>query len=300
MALKMTVDLNVDIDVLDAWLRQLRTDNTRRAYSQGLEHLVITTGKRITDINRHDLALWVDGMRMEQVTEPTIHLRLCAVSSFFRYAVEQGTIQVNPTVGRSFRHRIGRYAQSRFLSVEDAKRMLGGIQRDTVSGMRDYALILGYLVLGRRNSEWRTARVCDFEDGDGIHFRWSGKGHEGERIGIPAQVWIALQAYVQASGGRGTYDFIFLSRQGREMSSRRIEQIVQRYAQKAGIVGRLRVHDLRHTAAMLWRQAGADVEELREFLGHVSLNTTQIYLHRLEGVSVKRSSEVENMLNLSK
>ena len=282
-----------DVGVLTSWSRTIKSDNTRRAYIQGLNDLVAASCKGLDLVTRGDVLAWVEGMRSSGLSEGTIHVRLCGANSYFK-AAGKG----NPLEGKSIRRKVGRYAESRFLSVEDARRMLGCIRRDSVSGMRDYALVLGYLVLGRRNSEWRTARACDFEDGDGIHFRWSGKGHVGERIGIPAQVWNALRAYVDASGGRGPYDFIFLSREGREMSSRRVGQIVTRYAQIAGIGGRLRVHDLRHTAAMLWRKAGADVEELREFLGHSSLNTTQVYLHRMEGVSSKRSEDVERLLGV--
>jgi integrase len=58
------------------------------------------------------------------------------------------------------------------------------------------------------------------------------------------------------------------------------------------------VHDLRHTAARLRREAGADVEEIREFLAHSSLAVTQVYLHRLERKSDHRAEDV--CLNLFK
>ena len=64
------------------------------------------------------------------------------------------------------------------------------------------------------------------------------------------------------------FDYIFLDRKGsKPITSRRMLDIVKYYARLAGVEGNLRVHDLRHTAAMLRRQAGADAEETAQFPG---------------------------------
>jgi len=75
--------------------------------------------------------------------------------------------------------------------------------------------------------------------------------------------------------------------------------MVARYAGLAGIGGRVRVHDLRHTAAMLRRLAGADVEEIRDFLRHSSLATTQVYMHRMAGITDTRMAGVVSLLKVS-
>ena len=88
---------------------------------------------------------------------------------------------------------------------------------------------------------------------------------------VPQAVWDALTDYINASGGRGMFDFIFLDRTSNHpLSERRIGQMLKRYARLAGLDchEHIHVHDLRHTAAMLRRKAGADIKELQEFLGH--------------------------------
>ena len=69
-------------------------------------------------------------------------------------------------------------------------------------------------------------------------------------------------------------------RTGKRLSARRIEQIVARCLQSAGLSGRgFSPHKLRHTAATLMYQGGVDMLALKEILGHENVSTTQIYTH---------------------
>jgi len=237
-------------------------------------------------------------MQQRSLQPSTIKTRVTALRSFFAYAQEyrvdgQPLCQANPVEGRSLRPKVRSYGKARALTQDEVQRLLGAVDLAAENGARDYAMLAGYLVLGRRNTEWRLARVVDFEASGGeIFYRWSGKGKSDELISVPDELWRVLQAYIAESGGRGMFDYIFLDRTGtRPISSRRMLAVVKRYASLAGL-GDLRVHDLRHTATMLRRMAGADVDELREFLGDSSIQTTQVYIHRIERVADARGQAV--------
>ncbi len=122
---------------------------------------------------------------------------------------------------------------------------------------------------------------------------------------IPPAVWGAIRDYLQSSGllkSIRTQDYLFTpltdratrlpnirsedwSRE-RPLSMREVSRLLKKYARWASLDPRkLCVHSLRHTAAMLRKQAGDDLEAISTFLGHSSLAVTQIYLHRLEGQS---------------
>jgi len=274
------------------WLVGLRTENTRRAYLAGVEDFEASTGVKVEAADKQAVGLWILKMRERKLSEATMGLRLAALRSYLKWAGKGHQdvpllSQVRASKGRAF-------------SAQEIQDLLNQIDRNWApgTGARDYALILGYVLMGRRNSEWRTARMDQFEQRDGkVYFRWSGKGHQDDLIEVPQALWEALKTYIHDSGGRRMGDALFLARHGRHgLSERRVGQIVKRYAHLAGIEGRVRVHDLRHSAAMLRRQAGADVEELRAFLGHSSLATTQVYLHRMEGVSDRRGAQVMEMI----
>jgi integrase len=117
-------------------------------------------------------------------------------------------------------------------------------------------------------------------------------------INVPEDLWAVLNNYISETGGRGFDDYIFRNRFGGPLSSRGIGEIVNKRARQAGISGKVRVHDLRHTAAMLRREAGADVEEIRTFLGHSSLLTTQVYLHRLKRSEDQRGRKVFKLITV--
>ena len=78
-----------------------------------------------------------------------------------------------------------------------------------------------------------------------------------------------------------------------------VGRLVKKYARRAGLdPNRLTVHTLRHTAAMLRKEAGEGLEDISAFLGHSSLAITQIYLHRLEGQPDHAWQRVADLLGL--
>jgi site-specific recombinase XerD len=296
---------------IETWLGTRGSINTKRMYSIALRDFQSITTVKIWEAGYREFVNWRDDMLKRGLKGTTINARLDSLSSLYifascEYLVENddGSIEplakYNPLNARSLRVKVKQYANSRALSVSEVKKLLGSIDQSTLSGMRDYALLLGYLNLGRRNSEWRIARVCDFEmSNKNIFYRWSGKGQVDNILSVPQELWDVISRYVSESGGRGIFDYIFLNRFGQPISSRGIGYIIQKYVNLAGIEGSVRVHDLRHTAAMLRREDGADVEEIRSFLGHSSLLTTQIYLHRLQRVSDSRAKNVFKMIAVS-
>jgi site-specific recombinase XerD len=288
---------NID-NCITEWLESRGSDNTRRSYKYALNEFLEIFWKRPEAMTREDVRKYAQVLKNRGLKASTINARLGAISSFYSFVVDEyHLMDHNPAEMRSLRVKVKQYAKSRALTTGEVKRLLGSMDLETTNGLRDYALLLGYLNLGRRNSEWRLARICDFEmAGNEMFYRWSGKGQVDNIDNVPKKLWQVINRYVAASGGRGIYDYIFLNRFGQPISARGVGRTLEKYVKLARITGKVRVHDLRHTAAMLRRQSGADVEEIREFLRHSSLVTTQIYLHRLERVVDRRAKSVFEMI----
>jgi len=162
----------------------------------------------------------------------------------------------------------------------------------------------------------RSRRVGE---GEGkIYYRWSGKGRS-RRDQCPQIVWESIENFLFAAGklpGIQPEAYIFTpltdraarlpnvdpSRwtRNRPLSSREVGRLLKKYSRKAGLdPTKIRVHTLRHTAAMLRRQAGDDIDQISSFLGHSSLSTTQIYLHRLSGQADSSWLRVAELLGLN-
>ena len=292
------------------WLDGQGSAHTRRAYDLAVRECVVFCEGQPWEIGRGDVAAWVQDMHQRGLADTTISQRLAAVSSFFRFTTEEFTSveadgmerplhNINPAAGKSLRPRVTPYGKAGYLAADQARRLLGAIPKDTLHGLQDYALFTGYLFTARRNTEWRTAEVERFAQlGERVRYRFDGKGRRDQAVDVAPPVWEAVQAYQERAGQVGGYVFRALSARAlnlptvdaaswdrdQPISAYEVGRRLKRYARLAGLrVDNLHVHTLRHTAAMLRHEAGDDVQEISEFLGHSSLAITQIYLAAVEG-----------------
>ena len=157
---------------------------------------------------------------------------------------------------------------------------------------RDYAMTVFFLNCGMRLSELVGININDIiknieysDDNSKVTEYYSlkvlGKGSKERIIYLNSQCEKAYLTY--KSVREGIYpkeNALFVSKQGRRISGRRVEQIIEDRLKACGLSGKgISVHKLRHTAATLMYQNGVDVRVLKEVLGHENLNTTQIYTH---------------------
>ncbi len=197
------------------------------------------------------------------------------------------------------------YRKAHYLDAGDLSAILAVIPKHTVQGLRDLALFLGYILTGRRNSEWRCLRWGDLDRrGATVHHVWSGKGKEDERHELPPPVWDAIQNYLKAAGrfesmSDDHYVFVPLNdraahlpnvprrkwHRNRPLSHVHVNRLLKKYARRAGIdPTHVTVHSLRHSFAMLLDSLGVDVKTISKRLSHSNLNVTSIYLDHLKGV----------------
>lgn len=317
-------------DAFELWMSSLRTENTRRAYRKAWDQFLAFTGKMPWLVGKVDVQRWVEDMKLRGLSDCTRQQRLAALSSFYTFTNDEYTLTradgrevalfgSNPASGKSLRPKISPYGKAHYLSHEEARALLRAIRRDTLQGLRDYALFLTYLFTGRRNSEIRLLQWKAFEHNGGrVWYRWDGKGKHDQRFELPLPAWEAIKAYLRAAGRLETMqdeDFIFTALSDRAtrlpnvdkdsfdprqaLSMREVGRLLKQYCKRAGLDPRkVKVHTLRHTAAMLRKAAGDDVEKICSFLAHSSLAVTQIYLHRVEGQKDESWAKVESLLGL--
>ena len=186
-------------------------------------------------------------------------------------------LPVNPTENISL--GTPQKALPKYLTENEAVELLKNIQSDFYE--RDYCIITLFLNCGMRLAELVTIDLSDFRD-DTI--RIVGKGNKERLVYLNDACLFSLQRYKKARAALPNLadkDALFVSkRTGKRLSARRVEQIVARCLQSAGLSGRgFSPHKLRHTAATLMYQGGVDMLALKEILGHENVSTTQIYTH---------------------
>lgn len=319
----------------EVWLAG-KAENTRRAYGRAWEDLLRFTGKRPWEVLAGDVRAWAEDLGRRALDRTallglerkgrrprgdgkglsgsTIALWLSAVSSFYRFVTTRYVVpsadgrerplhDYNPTLTVA-RPDVSQYARAEYLDSEELGRLLRAIPRRSAAGLRDYALILGYVLTGRRNSEWRTLRWGDLRArGAQVFYTWRGKNTDGARNEVPPPVWEAVLAFLEAAGrleGMGAEDYLFtalgdqatrlpnVGREGwdanRPLTGEAVNRVLKKYARRAGLDARkVHVHVLRHSAAMLEDELGSGLAEVVKFLGHADPKTTMRYLGHLRG-----------------
>ena len=168
----------------------------------------------------------------------------------------------------------------KYLTLEQSMDLLNAVEGPYQS--RDYCIITLFLNCGMRLTELVTINMGDFRQ-DTI--RITGKGNKERLVYLNDACLEALDHYKKARAALPNLPAderaLFVSkRTGKRLTARRVEQIVARCLQSAGLSGRgFSPHKLRHTAATLMYQGGVDMLALKEILGHESVSTTQIYTH---------------------
>ena len=156
----------------------------------------------------------------------------------------------------------------KYLSYEAIEQGLQQIDRTTLLGLRDYALILFLYASGCRISEALMAKREDFNNG-WLKVRFA-KGQKERMVPLAPLAIEAVEAYLSEATMQSEY--IWLNYKGNQLSRVSAFKIVKSYLNVSP-------HVLRHSFASALILGGADLRVVQELLGHSSLETTQIYTH---------------------
>ncbi len=211
--------------------------------------------------------------------------RLAAIRSFFRYVAlsEPALVLHCQKILAMPSKRYDRRAVA-FLDRSEIEALLAAPDRSTWTGRRDYALLVLALQTGLRASEIIGLTVHDLVTGTGAHVRCTGKGRKERCTPLRREAVKVLEAWLRERGGRPD-DPLFPTIRGSKLSRDALERIVQRHVLTATkrcltLAGkRVSPHVLRHSTAMDLLHHGVDQAVIALWLGHESIETTQIYIH---------------------
>jgi integrase/recombinase XerC len=109
--------------------------------------------------------------------------------------------------------------------------------------------------------------------------RVMGKGRKERIVPVGMKAIDALKVYLEERGGIKEEEPVFVNFLGGRLTARSVGRLIKKYTRHSGIFRKVSPHSLRHTFATHLLDAGADIREIQEMLGHSSLSTTQRYTH---------------------
>jgi len=215
----------------------------------------------------------------------TCNVRLAAIHSFFRFVAlsdpAHALLCQRVLAIPSKCHGRGPVT---YLDHDQLEALIVAPDPSTRIGRRDRALLLVAAQTGLRVSELRALRWEDVTLGDGAHVRCTGKGRKQRCTPLRKDCLAALRAWRRETGGAPETP-LFPSARGGVLSRDAVEKLVAKHAKTAErrcpSLKRKNVtpHTLRHSAAMSLLQHGVDRSVIALWLGHESVETTQLYLH---------------------
>ncbi|MDE0624588.1 MAG: tyrosine-type recombinase/integrase [Bryobacterales bacterium] len=211
----------------------------------------------------------------------TRNQRLAAVRAFARFVASRDPARLEWAAQiRAIATKKAAPRPIAWMSKDEMDALLAVPDRRTWRGRVEHALLLFLYNSGARVSETVGLRVGDLELSRGVRSHalatLRGKGEKTRQCPLWPRTEAALEPLVQ---GRADADAVFLSRQRRPYTRFGVYRLVERCAAEVSALQghKITPHVVRHTSACHLLQAGVDLNTIRAWLGHVSLNTTNIY-----------------------
>ena len=265
-------------EFLDALALEGRSPHSVRAYRRDLEPLLAALPARLDQVHPADLREHFRAQQQAGRAPSSINRAIAAARSFFNFLVDNRQLDASPATSlRSI--RVGPSLAPKHLTVEEVDQLLAEPQVDTLSGVRDLALLAFLYNTGLRVGELCALNRADVQlpaDGWG-QVQLVGKGRRLRWVPINSHAHRTLEDYLAQR--RDDNPALFLNRSGQRFSVRGAALLVNRYLRRIGITDRSGPHLLRHTFATHALRARPNLRAVQELLGHSSVTTTQRYTH---------------------
>jgi integrase/recombinase XerD len=249
------------------------------------------TGKQPCKLELEDLdapliGAFLDHLEQERGNSPrTRNARLAAIHSLFRFAALRHPEHA-ALISRALAVPTKRFDRAivTYLTPEEVDALINAPDRSRWIGRRDHALMTVAIQTGLRVTELTALRCQDVHLGTGPHAQTFGKGRKHRATPLTSQSVAVLREWLKEREGQPDQP-LFPTSRGRALSRDAIALLLTKHATTASrgcptLTNKtISPHTLRHTAAMNLLHAGVDSTVIALWLGHESVEATQIYLH---------------------
>ncbi|MCX7109103.1 MAG: tyrosine recombinase XerC [Proteobacteria bacterium] len=263
-------------------VRQRVSVHTLDAYSRDLQRLTDHCDQLKLnvweDVREHHIRAHIAARHRDDMVSRSLQRELSAIRGFFAFLIGERHLDLNPA--RGVRAPKTPQKLPKPLDVDRMAAMLDAQQEDALE-VRDVAMWELFYSSGLRLGELTGLNCHDVDLVAGSVFVRSGKGNRSRYVPVGSNACKAIILWLQNRKvyAGGAEPALFVSRLGKRIAPRTIQQRLERWRVKLGLDTHVHPHMLRHSFASHMLEGSGDLRAVQEMLGHANIATTQIYTH---------------------
>lgn len=233
----------------------------------------------IQSANHKQIRSWIVGLMNEGIIPKSINRKISSLRTFYKFLVSKNIVETNPVLKINGLKTPKRLPQ--FVDIKDMTTLLESIEfTDDYEGRRDQIIIELFYATGMRLSELCALETSSIDSINGL-VKVLGKGNKERLIPIHPQLLQKIQAYIifKNTQYKENQSFLFLTQKGEKIYHKLIYRKIKSYLSLVTTLHKKSPHILRHTFATHMVNEGAELNSVKEILGHSSLAATQVYTH---------------------
>jgi len=231
-------------------------------------------------VTSHDIRAWIVSLMDNGYSTASVHRKISCLRVFYRYLRKEGIVKGDPlekvVLPKS------RKTLPVFVEEKAMKDLLDNYPfENDYAGIRNRTIIEMLYLTGMRRSELIGLRNCDVDLSEGI-VKVTGKRNKQRIIPIVRSFFRRLEEYIKVRDENvvtGNDGWFFTTDKGKKLYDKYVYNTVNSYLAMVTTIEKKSPHILRHTFATHMLNHGADLNSIKELLGHANLSATQIYTH---------------------
>lgn len=253
-----------------------------------LQSFLLELDKSFKAVTPRDLRLWVADLSKDH-SPNTVNRKMSTLKSFYKYLLRNGEVETNPAEHLSALKKPVRTPQ--FVEQDELARLFESLPKpDDFLSARDLLIFDLFYATGMRKAELINLRNKDFDEMSNS-VKVMGKGKKERKIPIHPLVFKKIKGYIEFRNEAfqtEEFETLLVNTKGRKMAPKSVYNVIRNLLDVCWSVEKKSPHVLRHSFATHLLNRGADLNAIKELLGHSSLAATQVYTHN----SIERLKEV--------
>ncbi len=233
---------------------------------------------KASEIDHHIIRSWIVSLIEHEVSTRSVNRKLSTLKSYFKFLLKEGLIDQNP--------------MQRIIPPKSSKKLPVFIENDSMdmlldeldfgegmAAMRDKLILEIFYLTGIRLNELINIKIPD------INFtsktiKIFGKRNKERYVPLSKETTIKMQKYLTyLKNEHPETTYFFTTNKGKKLYEKFVYRLANSYLSKVTTINKKSPHILRHTFATHMLNSGADLNAIKEILGHANLSATQVYTH---------------------